>query len=196
MIATAPLTQKFSFEQYLAYCDGHETPHELVEGDLIPMTVGTGKHGSIIEFLHDEFRAAIRQQQVPWTAKAMMLGIRSPRGRRWETSRIPDVAVLPKAQWEEMANRSAVIDFHETPPLLVVEVVSPSTRTDDYRSKRSEYALLQIPEYWIVDPLAGKVTIGLEQAQLYDLTEYEGEDLIQSPTFPTLTLTAQQILTA
>ncbi|MGA1264293.1 MAG: Uma2 family endonuclease [Prochlorothrix sp.] len=196
MIATAPLTQKFSFEQYLAYCDGHETPHELVEGDLIPMTVGTGKHGSIIRFLWLQFEQASAASGNPWVTLPGLVGIRSPRGRRWETSRIPDVAVLPKAQWEEMANRSAVIDFHETPPLLVVEVVSPSTRTDDYRSKRSEYALLQIPEYWIVDPLAGKVTIGLEQAQLYDLTEYEGEDLIQSPTFPTLTLTAQQILTA
>ncbi|MEB3163827.1 MAG: Uma2 family endonuclease [Prochlorothrix sp.] len=196
MIATAPLTQKFSFEQYLAYCDGHETPHELVEGDLIPMTVGTGKHGSIIRFLWLQFEQASAASGHPWVTLPGLVGIRSPRGRRWETSRIPDLSVLPKAQWEEMADRSAVIDFHETPPLLVVEVVSPSTKTDDYRSKRSEYALLQIPEYWIVDPLAGNVTIGLEQAQLYDLTQYQGEDLIQSPTFPRLTLTAQQILTA
>jgi Uma2 family endonuclease len=48
-----------------------------------------------------------------------------------------------------MADREAVINLHEPPPLLVVEVVSPSTKTDDYRSKRSEYGLLGIPNYWI-----------------------------------------------
>jgi Uma2 family endonuclease len=39
-------------------------------------------------------------------------------------------------------------------PLLVVEVVSPSTIAVDYRAKHSEYAVLDIAEYWIVDPLA------------------------------------------
>lgn len=38
-----------------------------------------------------------------------------------------------------MENREAVIDFNEPPPILVVEGVSPSTHTDDYRSKQAEY---------------------------------------------------------
>ena len=58
-----------------------------------------------------------------------------------------------------MLNRAAVIGLDELPPLLVVEVVSPLTKSDDYRSKRTEYGLLGIPEYWIVDPLAKKVTL-------------------------------------
>ena len=95
-----------------------------------------------------------------------------------------------------MAEREAVIDFNQTPPFLVLEVVSPSRKIDDYRSKRSEYGLLEIPEYWIVDPLAEKVTLGILDHSFYDLIEFQGEDSIQSPTFPHFNLTAAQILAA
>jgi Uma2 family endonuclease len=189
-------TQKFTFEEYLAYSDDTDTGYELVDGELVPMSLGTGKHGSIIEFLYDQFRDQIKRRELPWTAKQMTVGIRSPRGRRWDTSRIPDVTVLPLAQWEAMANREAVINFNEPPPILVVEVVSPSTKTEDYRSKRGEYGLLEIPEYWIVDPIEAKVCIGILDHEFYDLVEFQGETLIQSPIFPDLKLTAAQVLAA
>ena len=192
----ATTLQKITFETYLNYEDGTNTRYELVDGELIPMSLGTGKHGAIIEFLNDRFRQEIRQQQLPWTSKAMMIGVRSPRGRRWDTSRIPDVTVLPLAQWEAMAEREAVIDFNNPPPLLVVEVVSPSTKSDDYRSKRSEYSLLEIPEYWIVDPTEAKITLCILQNQFYDAIEFQGKDSLQSPTFPSLDLTVIQVLTA
>ena len=189
-------TRKLSFEEYLAYSDGTNTRYELVDGELVPMSLGTGKHGSIVEFLYDQFRDQIQRQDLPWTAKQMTVGVRSPRGRRWDTSRIPDVTVLPLAQWEAMENREAVIDFNEPPPILVVEVVSPSSKTDDYRSKRSEYGVLEIPEYWIVDPIALKISLCILDHEFYDLTEFQGEDVIRSPIFPNLMLTATQILTA
>jgi Uma2 family endonuclease len=65
----------------------------------------------------------------------MIVGVRSPGGRSWDTSRIPDVTVLSVNQWEAMSDREAVINFNEPPLILVVEVVSPSTKTDDCRSK-------------------------------------------------------------
>ncbi|MGB7444932.1 MAG: Uma2 family endonuclease [Coleofasciculaceae cyanobacterium] len=87
-------------------------------------------------------------------------------------------------------------DFNEPPPFLVVEVISPSTKADDYRSKRSEYGLLEIPEYWIVDPIEEKITICLLEHQFYDLIEFLGDHQIKSPTFPIFNLTANQILAA
>ena len=56
--------QKLSFETYLAYADGTDRRYELVDGELIPMSLGTGKHGSIIEFINDRFRDEIDQQQL------------------------------------------------------------------------------------------------------------------------------------
>lgn len=140
-------TKKLSFTEYLIHSDDTDTRHELVDGELKEMRVGTGRHADIAEFLYDQFRDQIKQRDLPWTTKQMTVGVRSPRGGRWDTSRIPDVTVLAQAQWEAMADRSAVIDFNESPPILIVEVVSPSTKTDDYRFKRSEYSVLDIQEY-------------------------------------------------
>lgn len=187
-------TQKLTFEEYLAYNDGTDSRYELVDGELVPMSLGTGRHGGIAEFLNDQFRDQIKHRELPWTSKQMTVGVRSPRGRSWDTSRIPDVTVLATAQWEAMSDREAIIDLNEQPPILVVEVVSPSTKTDDYRSKRAEYGLLEISEYWIVDPLEEKVTLCILEHQLYDSTEFRGNDLIESPIFPDLNLTATQIL--
>ncbi|HEY9805161.1 MAG TPA: Uma2 family endonuclease [Candidatus Obscuribacterales bacterium] len=194
MTTTAQTTQKFSFKDYLAYDDGTGTRYELVEGELIPMSLGTGRHGAISEFLNDQFRAAIKAAGLPWTSKDMRIGVRSPRGGRWDTSRIPDVTVLPIAQWEAMADREAVIDLSEPPPLLVVEVVSESTKSADYRAKYSEYSVLEIAEYWIVDPLEAKVTICQLNEGRYDEAVFTDEAIIQSSTFPDLELTVAQML--
>lgn len=185
--------QKLTFQDYLVHDDGTDTRYELVDGELVAMSLGTGKHGAIAEFLTDHFKAVIRQVQQPWTAKQMLIGVRSPRGRRWDTCRIPDVMVLAQAQWLDMAKREAIIDLIEPPPLLVVEVVSPSTRADDYRSKRAEYGLLEIPEYWIVDPLAEEVTVCVLEHQFYDGIAYDANQKLQSPLFPMLNLTAAQV---
>jgi Uma2 family endonuclease len=187
-------TQKLTFEEYLTYDDGTDTRYELVDGELVPMSLGTGKHGAIIQFIARQFEDQITQFGQPWVSLPALVGVRSPRGRSWDTSRIPDVTILPLAQWEAMADREAIINFNEPPPLLVVEVVSPSTKTDDYRSKRSEYGLLEIPEYWIVDPIAQKITLCILDHEFYDATEFQGDDRIASPTFPDLTLTAAQVL--
>ncbi|MGB3492702.1 MAG: Uma2 family endonuclease [Elainellaceae cyanobacterium] len=188
--------QRLTFEEYLNYDDGTDTRYELVDGQLVPMSLGTGKHGAIVEYLNDQLRDEIKRQQLPWTAKAMMVGVRSPRGRSWDTSRIPDVTVLSMEQWDAMAEREAVINLYEPPPSLVVEVVSPSTKAEDYRSKRSEYGLLEISEYWIVDPLEARVTVCVLEHQFYDAIEFRGDEQIRSGVFPHLALTATQVLTA
>ncbi|MGI8500644.1 MAG: Uma2 family endonuclease [Hassallia sp.] len=99
-------------------------------------------------------------------------------------------------QWRELRNREAVIELNEPPPLLVVEVVSESTKTVDYRAKRVEYNnILNIPEYWIVDLLSKKVTIFTLIEELYEPAEFVGSEQIESQIFPELKLTVEQVLT-
>ncbi|NEO30430.1 MAG: Uma2 family endonuclease [Symploca sp. SIO3C6] len=189
-------TRKLTFEEYLSYNDGTDTRYELVDGELIPMSLGTGKHGAIAKFLERAFDEESTIRETKWTAQKFSVGIRSPRGGRWQTSRIPDVTVLRAEQWEALAEREAVIELNEAPPILVVEVVSESTQTTDYRSKRSEYAVLNIPEYWIVDSLEQVVTVCTLVEGFYDATQFRGSDRIVCDTFPELELTAAQVLAA
>ncbi len=187
--------QRFTLEDYLSYDDGTNTRYELFNGELIPMSLGIGLHGEIADFLNSKFReicTTFGKQQ--WISKQMVIGVQSPRGGRWDTVRIPDVVVIPKTQWRELRDREAVIRLNEAPPVLVVEVVSESTQSTDYRAKRSEYSVLNIPEYWIVDPLDKKVTVLSLEEGWYEAIEFQGTDVIQSMTFPDWSLTADQVL--
>lgn len=56
----------------------------------------------------------------------------------------PDVVVVERAEAGE-ARLTRV-------PLLVVEVLSPSTRSYDLGMKRLAYARRRVPVYWVVDP--------------------------------------------
>jgi Uma2 family endonuclease len=122
--------------------------------------------------------------------------VRSPRSTLWDTSCIPAVVLLPTAQWDALRAKEAVIELTDPPPLLVVEVVSDSTAATDYRAKHSEYSVLDISEYWIVDPLKGQVTVGCLQAGRYDDEVFTGSQVVRCSVLPSLTLTAQQVLSA
>jgi Uma2 family endonuclease len=193
---TIATTKRITIEEYLTYDDGTDTRYELVDGKLVGMSLGTGEHGDISEFLNDLFKAQIERLGLNWVSKDMKIGIQSPRGTRWETARVPDVVVLPLEQWNGLKKRESLIRLNEPPPLLVVEVVSPSTATVDYRAKHSEYAVLDIPEYWIVDPLDLKVTICILKDGAYSDTVFVGDLTIVSPAFPDLELRTVEVLSA
>jgi Uma2 family endonuclease len=187
-------TQRLTLDEYLAYDDGSDRRCELVNGELRPMSLGTGKHGAIIKRLERMFDIEAERVQNAWIALAGTVGLQSPRSDRWDTVRIPDVTVLRLDQWEALQEREAVIRLNEPPPLLVVEVVSESTKSTDYRAKRAEYSVLDIPEYWIVDPLVDKVTLCILLEGWYEATEYQGQTVVQSSIFPELVLAAETIL--
>jgi Uma2 family endonuclease len=50
-------------------------------------------------------------------------------------------------------------DRAKMPPLLVVEVISPSSRLVDPMVKRVKYQGAGVPSYWIADPVAGRLTV-------------------------------------
>ncbi len=187
---------KLSFAEYLTYDDDTDTHYELVDGALVEMPPATHKHRRIARFLETLFRQEIAQARLEWeTARNGEVGIRTKRKTR-TTVRLPDVVVFDGAAIAD-SNGVAVL---ETPPFLVVEVVSPGeqNRKRDYEQKSREYQSLEVPEYWIVDPqdAAQKVTILVLVDGVYEETEFVGSDGIISPTFPNLSLTAEQVLAA
>lgn len=67
--------------------------------------------------------------------------------------REPDVCLM-LAQHLDRAHRT-----HWEGADLVVEIISESNRRHDVETKRIEYAVNGIPEYWIVDPENRRVTV-------------------------------------
>lgn len=63
----------------------------------------------------------------------------------------PDVLVVDPEQLDERAMNG--------PPALVVEVLSPSTRTRDLRQKKRIYERSEVAAYWVVDVEDDVVTV-------------------------------------
>ena len=181
-----------SFEEYLNYNDGTDGRYELVLGKLEIINPPTVRHFLIAKFLERVFDAEIKQQY-DWLC-FREAGIRTG----WQKSRLPDLFIVDKSMALELLDSSAVF---QTTPYLIVEIVSPESKTRDYRYKRSEYAALEVPEYWIVDPQENKVTVLVLNEGLYEESIFTASQAIRkgtgrviaSHTFKQLKLTAEAI---
>ena len=186
MIQVKPRFQ--SFEEYLSYNDGTDKLYELFNGELIELPPESGKNVQIATFLLLRF--------------ALLLGTDRVRGHGLELevngeprNRYPDLTILREEHIEQLAKRNTV-RLTMSPPLLVVEVVSPGElqRNRDYIAKRIQYQDCGIPEYWIVDPNTQTILI-LEFAKnnYTEVGSFKNEERLISPQFDELNLTAAQI---
>jgi Uma2 family endonuclease len=184
-------TQPMSLEDYLNYDDGTDTRYELGNGELIPMPTESELNNRIASLLFAYFL----QSGIPYYCLRMGAQIAVSGARA--TAREPDLLVLSEETAVALEGAThCLITQDMPPPSLVVEVVGPKQENRDYRYKRTEYAARQIPEYWIVDPIAQKVTILEWVDGLYEEQVYQGEQAIVSPQFGSLNLTAASLLKA
>ncbi|NEP15315.1 MAG: Uma2 family endonuclease [Leptolyngbya sp. SIO4C1] len=186
-VATQPMT----LEEYLNFDDGTDTRYELVDGHLIAMPTESDLNDRIASFLYACFlKLGIPYYRLSMKAQIAVSG-------KLANARQPDLMVLSEESAAALEGaRQRLINHDMPPPMLVVEVVSPQQENRDYRHKRTEYAGRHIPEYWIIDPIAQKVTV-LEWVEgLYEEQVYQGDQSILSPSCPNLALTAAQVLAA
>ena len=129
-----------SSNQLIEYSDG------FVE--VLPMP--TIEHQLIVRFLLDVFRAFIEPRNL-----GMVLFAPLPVWTRDRQYREPDLIF----QFEENHAKSNRKYYKGAD--LVVEVVSDDkqSRARDYEQKLADYANAHIPEYWIVDPQAGTISV-------------------------------------
>ena len=196
------LRPRLSFEEYVDFCAQtvSNERYELVRGELKLMTPPDWQHVKIAKLLERLFDAEIEKMGEPWEAFRET-------GQRTEgdSSRLPDVSVIPTDAIAQYLKQTAIL---EVPAILVVEIVSPSSTSEDYGEKLKEYQALQIPEYWIADyeaigaakylgfPKKPTLTINQLINGAYQGRQFRGGDRVVSPTFPELQVTAQQILNA
>jgi Uma2 family endonuclease len=187
MIAT---TKLFTLAEYLAYDDGTDKRYELVNGELVEMPAESDLNNQIAMY-----SIGLLIQVVP--VRLLRRGTEVAVSGSRTTVRVPDLLVLTEESATALAGSSrSIITNDMPPPALLVEVVSPGKENEnrDYRYKRSQYEARGIAEYWIVDPEGDRVVVLALVDGLYEETIYRGNDRVVSPTFPTLELTAKQIL--
>jgi Uma2 family endonuclease len=177
-----------SFAEYLAYEDDTDQLYELFNGELIAVPTESGLNFQIANRLFLVF--------------ALMLGTDRVRGNGLELevhgepkNRFPDLTIIGEEHITQLAKRNT-IRLSMLPPLLVVEVVSPGElqRERDYVAKRQQYQGCGVPEYWIVDPQTQTVLVLALTAGFYqEVGNFKEKMIIQSPTFPQLVLTVNEL---
>jgi Uma2 family endonuclease len=185
-------TKIFTLAEYLAYDDGTDKRYELVNGELVEMPSESDLNNQIAIFLLLAFAQFIPGRLLRRGTEIVVSGSRA-------TVRVPDLLVLTEELLAALAGSPrSIITPDMPPPALVVEVVSPGKENEDrdYRYKRSEYAARGIGEYWIVDPERVQVVVLTLVDGLYEEAIYQDDERLVSQTFPTLELTAKQVLQA
>lgn len=180
-----------TFEEYRFYQGEPDVLYELFRGHLLPMATPTALHTSICAFLVYQLRLYFASLNLPRIA-ITPVGVRT----EVDSSRIPDVVVCTSSLWEQLRARpgAGILDFGEVPN-LVVEVTSDNWR-EDYIRKRAEYALIDISEYWIVDPNKDRIWVlsHPEGEEGYQRVEFILGQKLRSEQFPELVLSVDTIL--
>jgi Uma2 family endonuclease len=128
---------------------------EYIDGEVIERNVGENKHS----FIQCRFAGAL----APLVKAKRLVGFTELRLRLSPTLfRIPDVAIYLDRPSERVPS---------TPPLAVVEIISPDDRHSDLVRKLDEYAAWGVSHIWVIDP------------ELETLTVYSDQNLIRVSSF-------------
>jgi Uma2 family endonuclease len=191
-VAKSP--QFTSFEAYLA-ADPSDLPegrHEYWDGELVPVMSESLDNGTIAVRLFIELMAIGIPMELIRTHFCEVEVVGKPR------TRFPDLVVLEEVHLTLMAKR-ATLTRQMPPPKVLVEVVSPGNEASDnyrrdYEDKAKQYAGISVPEYWLIDPDREVVLVGRLSSGAYQFQEFRGNQVIVSPTFSDLKLTARRLL--
>jgi Uma2 family endonuclease len=189
---TQTLRKLVTFDEFIAwYPENSQRRYELHDGVIVEMAPPTGEHEQIVGFLVGEIVTEYKRLKLPYfIPKTAFI-----KPTQSEAAYSPDVLLLNNSN---LVNES----------LWKKESTVSTNWRDDYFTKAGKYEEVGIPEYWIVDylGLGGRRFIGnpkqptISIYQLiegeYQVRQFRGSDRIQSPAFPELNLTAEQIFWA
>ena len=201
---TKTLPKTVTFEEFIEWYPNDGVRYELHNGVIIEMAPPTGDHEKVVGFLAEKITIEYVRLGLPYRIPKTAF-VKTPSTK---STYLPDVLLLNLDNLgnEPLFQKQSTVTQAASVP-LVVEVISTNWR-DDYHLKFADYEEMGIPEFWIADyaALGGKRFIGdpkqptFSVCQLvgdeYQVTKFTGNNLIVSPTFSQLNLTAQQVFDA
>ncbi len=197
-------SKTYTFDEFIEwYPENSVVRYELHDGVIVEMPKPRGKHSKLTGSLVGKLLITISEINKTdiWfiPRESIVKPFRDKSGYEPDIIILNEETIATETRWEtESIIQSA------SSVKLIVEVVSTNWQ-DDYYDKLRDYEGMGIPEYWIVDyaALGGRDFIGYPKQPTifvcelidgeYVKTIFRGNDLIKSPTFPQLNLTAQQI---
>jgi Uma2 family endonuclease len=163
------LKRKLDYSDLLATPDDGKR-HELVRGDLFVNPSPSPMHQRVSKRLQRQLEDYFEDRSIGEVFNAPIDLILTR-----QDVFVPDLLVV--ADPSHISTRGI-----EGPPLVVVEILSPSTRKVDRGVKSRRYAELGVEHYWIVDPERKRLECHrLREGAYQRLEDAEGETTLVHP---------------
>ena len=120
--------------------------YEVIDGEVLVTPAPTPHHQKVTARLLVKLIEHVEARDRGWVLQDVDLLFVSGQFLR------PDLVVVAKEARQGITDRGV-----EVAPALVVEVLSPSSRTIDRVKKPRRYLEFGVPAYWVVDPYDGVV---------------------------------------
>ncbi|MCE2459026.1 MAG: Uma2 family endonuclease [Dehalococcoidia bacterium] len=157
-------TPKLTYQDY-ANLEGDER-YELLNGELILVASPNRGHQSASVRLLTRMHSFVEENDLGWVYCAPFDVLFT------DTDVVqPDILFISRER-EHILTPANV----QGAPDLIVEILSPSSSTRDWRSKRELYSAHGVREYWIVDPTNRIVSILLPQDGVLEIDQTHTED--------------------
>jgi Uma2 family endonuclease len=170
------LKRKLDYSDYVAAPDDGKR-YEIVQGDLFvtpsPSPVHQRISRRLLRWLEDYFDARSLGEVFDAPIDLILTN---------HDVFVPDLLVVSN---EKHITKRGI----EGPPLLVVEILSPSTQKQDRGVKAQRYAELGVEHYWIVDPEKKRVECyHLADGAFHKIVEAAGDTTLKHPDWDGLDL--------
>lgn len=170
---------KMTYEEFLAWAD-EDTWAEWVDGEVMLLMSASDEHQDLADFLTALLRHFTEAHQLGIVRSApfqMKTGPSLP-------GREPDIIFVAREHLDRIKHV-----YLDGPADLVVEIISPESRSRDRGAKFYEYEQGGVCEYWLLDPLRRQAEFyGLGTDGIYHPLEVDHDGILRSLVLPGLWL--------
>ncbi|MBN4069835.1 MAG: prevent-host-death protein [Alkaliphilus sp.] len=170
--------KKVSYEEFIEIYDNSDLRMEFINGEIIILGSPNIFHQEIAGTLFMNFKTFFKGKKckvffAPFDVHFHKKDFKEPDVMQ------PDLLIT--CDTEETTNEKG---RYMGIPSLVVEILSPSTRSKDMVDKLNTYMLSEVKEYWVVDPIKKTVLLyGFKDCEIDEFTSYKLGDTIKSYHF-------------
>lgn len=170
--------KKVSYEEFMEIYEKSELRMEFIDGEIVLMGSPSLEHQEISGRLFILFSQFLRGNKCKVVYAPFDVHFFKPEIKNPDVCQ-PDLLIACDIE-EKLNDKGRYMGT----PALVVEILSPGTRTKDMVKKLNTYMLSGVKEYWLVDP--GRKTImiyGFNNLDVEEFISYKADEVAVSQVF-------------
>ena len=119
--------------------------YELIDGVVVMSPTPKPRHQEVLQLIQEQ--AGAWRRTSPGAMVLPDLTLKLADDLVYE----PDLAIYAPGVLKDLT------EYPDVPPRLIIEILSPGTKSTDLFTKRDDYQRFGVAEYWVIDPDTLKV---------------------------------------